>query len=159
MYNPQLARSFIFYIATLLFLGVGAMTTPQLAWYNTLTLPVFAPAPMIIAAIWCVLFYLTAYSLATFWSAKEIAHGTSFAFIVKLYLANAALIVAWNWLFFGMHLLSAAAIAAVAVLLSILVLMICLWHVSKKAAVLLAPYIVWIMFALYLNHVISILNP
>lgn len=159
MTNPHLTRSFIFYIATLLFLGVGAMTTPQLAWYSTLTLPSFAPAKLLIAVIWCVLFYLTAYSLSTFWTTRDASHGKSFGFIVKLYLLNTGLILLWNWLFFDMHLLGFAALAAIAVLLSIILLIICLWHLSKKAAILLTPYIAWIMFALYLNHIIAVLNP
>ncbi len=159
MTNPRLTRLFIFYIATLFFFAVGAVTTPQLDWYQMLVIPAWAPPPTLIAIIWCILFYLTAYSLSLFWNAGGSLHNKKFDLIVKLYLSNAGLILLWNWLFFGMHLLAAASLAALAVLISISILIVFLRKISKKSALLLTPYIAWVIFAMYLNHTLSVLNP
>jgi tryptophan-rich sensory protein len=152
----RLANYFIAYVATLLFFGVGAITTLGLDWYGTLTLPAFMPPTVLVAAVWCALFILAAWSACIVWDTA--AHTDGFRATVALYLANALLVLLWNYLFFGVHVLSAAGGAAVLVGFSVAWLMTRVRRTSRRAAYLLAPYLLWVLAALYLNYLIWSLN-
>lgn len=160
MYNhSRLPRYFIYYITTLLFFAVGAITTLGLPWYDTLVLPAWTPSDMLVALLWCVLFVCTAMSLVNFWE-KAVRRGwnTKERLTVYLYAGNALLILLWNYAFFGLHLLGLSLIAATLVGLSAVALMARTWRNSQIASLLLLPYILWMMFAVYFNYVVGLLN-
>lgn len=132
------------------------LTTPGLtAWYQTLTLPSYAPPGAIIGAVWTTLYALLATSMVIAWNAmgkkfiKELA---------PLYLVNGVLNVMWSGIFFGLHDLSGAAIAAAILTFSTAILAIANLKAAKTAALLLIPYVLWTAFATGLNTHIAILN-
>jgi tryptophan-rich sensory protein len=151
MDNSLLVRWFIYYAALVLFFAVGAITTLGLSWYHALALPAWAPSDLAVALIWCVLFLLAALS------AVELYPSASRA-VRALYAGNALLILLWNYLFFGLHALGPALLAAVAVGLSALALFAAAWPISRRAAWLLAPYLLWMLYAIALTHLIYRLN-
>lgn len=153
-----LVRSLIFYVATLLFFGVGAITTIGLEWYAGLMTPAWTPPELLVAFIWGALFLLTAYSIAIFWE-KSSTDESSFKSVLSLYLANAALILLWNYLFFGVHQLAVAFYVALAVGASVVLLMARLWKNSRTSALLLIPYFAWMVFALFFTYSVLTLNP
>lgn len=158
MKNDYLFSSyFIGYVATLLFFGVGAITTLGIDWYQTLILPTWMPPTLLIAFVWALLFLLTAFSSSIVWSREP--HDSRVRSAIALYSFNALLVLLWNYLFFGLHLLMYAGAVAVLVGLSVVVLMIRVAPISKRATWLLGPYLAWMGLALYLNHVIWSLNP
>jgi tryptophan-rich sensory protein len=66
--------------------------------------------------------------------------------------------VLWSWAFFGLQS-PLAGIAVIAVLwLLILQCIVRFWPISKNAAWLLVPYILWVSFAAFLNYTIWRLN-
>jgi len=156
--NTKLSRSFIFYVATLLFFGVGGITTLGLNWYTTLSLPWWTPPEMFVAFVWLVLFICTAVSVSIFWEQSKRA-GASFLTTIWLYIGNSLLILLWNYLFFGLHELSFAFAAAVAVGVSVLLIMIRLWKEVRTAALLLIPYFGWMLFALVYTYTVMQMNP
>lgn len=154
--DQRLARYFIYYVTTLLFFGVGAITTLGLSWYETLTVPVWTPPDIVIALVWCGLFLSAAWSLCIFWEASP--RSKMFRATVALYMVNALLILGWNYLFFGLHFLSLSFIAAIGVALSVGALMIMVRRVSTKAMILLVPYLGWVLFAAALSYAITLAN-
>lgn len=155
-HDTRLARYFIFYVATLLFFGVDAITTLGLDWYGTLMLPSFTPPELLAASAWGVLFLATALSMAAFWEAEE--NHTRLRFVSALYAGNAALVLLWNYLFFGVHLLEEALAAAVLVGLSALGIVLFVQKTSRTAAWLLTPYLAWMVFAVCFNYAVAVLN-
>ncbi len=151
------ANYFIAYVTTLMFFGVGAITTLGISWYQTLILPAWMPPTLLVAIVWALLFLLTAFSSSIVWSREP--HDSRVRRAIALYSLNALLVLLWNYLFFGLHLLMIAGVVALAVGLSVVALMIQVARISKKATWLLAPYLAWMGLALYLNHVIWALNP
>jgi len=156
--ETKLERSFIFYVATLLFFGVGAITTIGLDWYTTLQLPWWTPPELFVAFVWFVLFLCTAYSVSIFWEQSK-KGGASPRSILSLYVANSFLVLLWNYLFFGVHELGFAFAAASAVGLSVAILMFRLWNRFRNAAVLLLPYLGWMLFALAYTYAVMQMNP
>lgn len=77
---------------------------------------------------------------------------------MMFYMGNGLLILLWNYLFFGLHMLFAASLVSLVVGVSVVDLMIRVNRVSKKAAYMLIPYLVWMIFALGLNYIIWSLN-
>jgi tryptophan-rich sensory protein len=152
-----LGSMFIFYVATLLFFAIGAITTPQLGWYQTLLVPGWLPSELWIAAIWCLLFIFTTISMSLFWE-KPVA-GKESLMIAWSYMVNAALVIIWNYLFFGIHSIQAAFAASVVVGLSVVFIMIRVKRVSPASALLLVPYLLWVAIAIYIQYAIMVLNP
>lgn len=155
--ETKLERSFIFYVATLLFFGVGAITTVGLDWYTTLSLPWWTPPELFVAAVWFVLFLCTAFSVSIFWEQSK-KGGASSRTIVSLYVLNSFLVLLWSYLFFGVHELGLAFGAALAVGLSVAMLMLRLWKGFLSAALLLLPYLGWMLFALAYTYTVMVMN-
>ena len=67
--------------------------------------------------------------------------------------------VMWSWAFFGLRS-PLSGIAVIAILwVSILLTIIKFWPISRSAALLLVPYLLWVSFAAYLNYTVWSLNP
>ena len=81
-----------------------------------------------------------------------------FRTVMYLYMGNALLILLWNYAFFGLHSLLAGFLVALLVLVSVLVLFTLIWRTSQKAALLLAPYLLWMLLATYLMYMIWMMN-
>jgi len=67
--------------------------------------------------------------------------------------------VLWSFLFFGLRSPLLGFIGIVLLWISIVATIISFHKVSKKAAYLLVPYLLWVSFAAILNFSITILNP
>lgn len=157
--HSRLPRYFIYYITTLLFFAVGAITTLGLPWYDTLLLPKWTPSDEVVALLWCVLFVCTAVSLVNFWErAMRRGWSASERRTVYLYAGNALLILLWNYAFFGLHLLGFSLLTATLVGVSAAALMARTWRNSQTASLLLLPYMLWMIFAVYFNYVVGLLN-
>lgn len=148
---------FTFYAATLVFFAIGIVTTIGLTWYEGLRIPVWTPPELVIASIWGTLFLTTVISLNMFCDTCTVLT-KSFRNTVLIYMGNALLILLWNYLFFGVHLLVLALWAAILVGISVLVLIMRVKERSKTAAWLLAPYFAWMLYAIAINYAVLLLN-
>lgn len=147
----RLAEWFIFYISGLLFFTVGAITSLGLEWYSALTVPSWTPSTFVIVVIWCVVFIGMALSAAQVWK-------NGFHTRLGWYGLNVVLLLLWNYVFFGAHLLSLSLGMATLVLLAVIGLVASNWRTARKAAWLLFPYLAWMLFALPLTYFIAMSN-
>ena len=158
MKNDRLVRDFfIFYVASLVFFAVGIITTLGLGWYGGLNTPVWAPPELFVAAIWGMLFITTVISLSLFCD-RQATFTKSLRNTVLMYMGNALLILLWNYLFFGIHTLVLALWVAIAVGISVLIIILRVKNASKMAAWLLAPYLVWVTYAVAINYAVILMN-
>ncbi len=153
----RLINSFIFYVAVLFFLGIGAATLPQLPWYYALTRPVWTPSHVVVSTIWLLIFLSTAASLSKYWD--TVTHDRTFRWTVRMYAGMALLVLLWNYLFFGAHMVALSVWAAALVTLAILAILLRVRTASAKAALYMVPFLVWGIFATYIVHVIALFNP
>lgn len=126
-------------------------------WYTTLNKPSFTPPNELFAPVWTALYILMGISAGIVWS-KGYHHiwvKTALYHFVFQLLFNAL----WSIVFFGLKnpLLGLVVILA----LLILIMLTIKWFriISKPAAYLLVPYVLWVGFAAALNYKIWELNP
>lgn len=77
---------------------------------------------------------------------------------VTVFLVNLAMQILWTYVFFY----QARFVAGLTIIVLLIITAVCLfysfWHLSKTAAYLLVPYILWLLFAAYLNWAVVALN-
>ncbi len=140
------------------FLG-GRLTSGGLAWYKTINLPAWTPGGGVIGAVWTILFILSAISALIVWnSSARSGQADRWKWIFVIFIVNALLNIFWSWLFFGQHQMGWAILEAGLLDVSVWVLVILIWPVSRGAAALLLPYGAWAAFATFLTYSVWKLN-
>ncbi|MBI3036152.1 tryptophan-rich sensory protein [Candidatus Woesearchaeota archaeon] len=127
-------------------------------WYATLQKPSFNPPGWVFGPVWTLLYLLMGISFYLIWNKsdnfrKKGAKVAASAFGIQL-----ALNVLWSLLFFGLKSPIAAFVCIVALWLAVLVTIMKFNRISKAAAMLLMPYLLWVSFAALLNFSIVLLN-
>jgi len=131
---------------------IGSLfTSPTIStWYATLQKPSFNPPNWIFSPVWILLFLLMGISLYLMWEKgfeNKKAKTAFFIFGVQLILN-----ILWSILFFYLQSPLYAFIEIIILWLAILLTIISFYNISKPAAYLLLPYILWVIFAGYLNY-------
>lgn len=169
-FDPRPARGSIWRAAIILvplLLVLGGLSaqisgsTEDNRWYQTLVLPALQPPGPVFGIAWSILYSMIAIAAAIIWGHKDGAGrgapGRSLA--LGLFALGFAINLTWSPVFFRLHLI----VPALAIIGVMLVLAIATTfafaRVSRVAAWLLVPYMVWLGFALMLNASIWRLNP
>ncbi len=143
-------------VAALAVAFTGGLLTKIGPWYRGLRKPSWQPPDWLFGPAWTLIFALTAWAGVLAW--QNAASRATRTEIIALFAVNGVLNVAWSWLFFTLRRPDWA-LAEVALLwLSILALIVGLAPISPGAAWFLAPYLLWVSFASYLNLTIVRLN-
>ncbi len=134
---------------------VGSLfTAPSIpVWYAALTKPALTPLAWVFGPVWTTLFVLMGAAAALVWMRMDL-HGRRAKFALALFGTQLVLNVLWSALFFGLHNPGAAFIEIIVLWLAILATLIAFAGVSRAAAWLLVPYLLWVGFAGYLNFAI-----
>lgn len=126
------------------------------AWYAGLKKPSFAPPNWLFGPAWITLYLLMAVAACLVWQ-KGLKHpgvrAALAAFAVQL-LLNAL----WSPAFFGLRSPLAGAVVIVLLWLAIVMTLLLFWKLSRPAALLLLPYLLWVSYASALNISIYFLN-
>ena len=148
-------------IAVVICLLVGALSSIATQssvndWYLTLNKPSFNPPNWIFAPVWTTLYVMMGVAAGIVWG-KGFHHiwvKTGLYHFGFQLLLNAM----WSLVFFGLKEPFYALLIIIA--LAILIVLTIKWFnvVSKKAAWLLVPYLLWVLFATALNYKIWELN-
>lgn len=124
-------------------------------WYQTLTKPPFTPPASYFPIAWGILYTLMTIA---FFLVLSKPHSQDKYIAVNLFLFQLVLNFTWSYVFFEIQSIMLGLID-VALLLILLTLTIYYFlKVSKLAGILLIPYLLQVIFALYLNAGFAILN-
>lgn len=138
---------------------IGTLFTPGEAytsWYATIEKPVFTPPSWVFGPVWTTLYLLMGVAAFLVWQrglgsvAVRVALGW---FLVQLVL-NAL----WSPVFFGLHRIGLALVVIVLLWAAIIIIIYYFSRVSRVAAALLVPYLLWVSFATVLNASLWWLN-
>jgi len=137
---------------------VGAFfTTPSIAtWYAALQKPLFSPPNWIFGPVWTILYVLMGLSMYLVWTGGK---NKSISGAFTLFGTQLFLNVLWSIIFFGMKSPFYAFIEIVVLWIAIILTIRNFQNISKTAALLLIPYVLWVSFAAVLNYSIFVLNP
>lgn len=122
----------------------GAAAAGSSGVYANLELPAWAPPAQLFSPVWIALYVLIAAAGWLVWRASGIQGAGAF---LTVYAVQLALNAAWTPLFFGAGLYGAALIDIVLLAVAVAVTIVLAWRHSRTAALLLAPYLAWVVFA------------
>lgn len=134
----------------------SALTQPNLDWYASLTKPSFTPPNSVFPIVWTILFAMMAVSVWLVWrgGADEGDKRTALIWFGIQLVLN----VLWSFAFFFMHSPPFGFGVILALLVAIVVTIVFFARVSRAAALLLVPYVLWVGFATGLNFALWALN-
>ncbi len=124
-------------------------------WYPTLRQPPLSPPDWLFAPVWTLLYALMAIAAWLAWRTRVSSCRSSG---LRMWAIQLLLNFVWTAVFFRAHA-PAFALLDLAILIAAIVLTMRPFHTIRPlAAWLLAPYLAWTCFALYLNAGVALLN-
>jgi len=124
-------------------------------WYQSLHRPPLTPPDWIFGPVWTVLYIMIALSIFLFVKNRKKEDGLALYFLVALHLlAN----FSWTALFFRLQSPGLALIDIAVLDISLMVMIYYFRKTSRIASILLWPYLLWVLFATYLNVAFYVLN-
>lgn len=124
------------------------------SFYAQLSKPSWAPPAGVFGPVWTVLYALMGVAAWMVWRSPA---PKSTALI--LFGAQLAANVLWSWLFFAWRQGALAAVEILVLLALIVATIVAFWRISRLAALLLVPYLLWVSFASVLTWAVWRSNP
>lgn len=135
--------------------GLGALASHSaMETFESLVQPPLAPPGWLFPVVWTVLYILMGISAAIIYTSPQGDRRGA----LGIYAAQLAVNLGWTVLFFPFGLYLAALIWLLALILLIVCMILRFCRIDPRAAYLQLPYLVWCLFAAYLNFGIYVLN-
>lgn len=146
--------SLVIWIPTLILIGsiIGSLTKPEIStWYITLNRAPLTPPNYVFPVAWTILYGAIGTCGWVIWSTKSFSN---LKLIKSLYLIQ--LILNWSWtpLFFYYHLTGFSLLVLVAMDILVGMIIYLAYPKIRSVSLLMIPYLLWIVFASYLNFYI-----
>lgn len=141
----------VFLIVCLSVFAFGGLFQPG-DWYAALILPPWTPPNLAFPIVWSALYIFIAFAGWLIFASDQ-------KDLKILWIGQLVLNALWSWIFFGRHwvLIGAADIILIDIL--VVCLIVKAWSVGERgAALLLSPYLAWILLATSLNVYIALVN-
>jgi translocator protein len=159
-------RRIEYLIAAILFCElIGILGTPVTmaaisTWYASLIKPEFSPPNWIFGPVWTLLYALMGISLYMVWmKVEKKKNNKKLRLALYYFFAQLGVNFLWSIFFFGLRSPILGLIDIAILLVLIVQTMRIFEQISKPAAYLLVPYLLWVSFATVLNVSILLLNP
>ena len=152
-------KKLIFSIFICLFAGFigSSFTTPAITnWYAMLQKPSFAPPNWVFFPVWTALFIMMGISLFLVW--QKGLEDKKVKTAIYIFVAQLVLNILWSVAFFGLRSPILGLVEIIILWIAILATILTFKKLSKTAAYLLIPYILWVSYAAFLNFLIWRLN-
>jgi tryptophan-rich sensory protein len=135
----------------------SVFTIPAIStWYNVINKPGFTPPGWLFGPVWIALYALMGLAAGLVWilgARKKGIRPALMAFDIQI-----ALNVLWSFLFFGLRNPLYGLLDIITLWLAIAATIVGFYRLSKRAAWLLVPYLLWVSIALLLNLYVWRLN-
>lgn len=127
------------------------------SWYDGLQKSPLTPPSWTFGVIWPALYLLMGLAAALVY--RSAARRQDKRAALNLFAVQLIVNLTWSWVFFKLHMIGGAAVHIAILWILVLVTLLSFRKVSRAAAVLLLPYMLWVSFAAYLAFSIWRLNP
>lgn len=124
------------------------------SWYLNINKPSFNPPNWIFGPVWTGLFILMGISLYLIWQKGINKNNPALIIFSIQYVLN----IAWSFFFFYLQNPLAGLIEIIILWIFIILTIYYFYLISKTAAYLLLPYLIWVSFASILNFMLYYLN-
>lgn len=125
-------------------------------WYVNITKPLLTPPGWLFGPVWVVLYAMMGTAAYLVW--EKGLHKKEVRIALVMFIVQLAFNSAWSLLFFGLQSPGWALIDITLLWFVILATIVLFMRVSRVAAWLLVPYILWVTFAASLNYSIWVMN-
>lgn len=127
----------------------GALVTQLGPWYYGLKKPSWQPPDWLFGPAWTTIFLLMAIAFVLAW--EQLPEPADRWRLTGLFALNGGLNTLWSFLFFGQRRPDLALIEIVPFFGSIVLLVMTVAPLDRRAAWAFVPYLCWVMFATVLN--------
>lgn len=135
---------------------IGALTSDSVnSWYQQLAKASLNPPPLAFPIVWTALYIMIAIAG---WSLWQTATPKRKSLVCGLFILQTIMNWMWSFIFFEAHMLGLAFAWIVALIIVVAILILLSWSLSRRSALLLIPYLLWISFASYLSGSVWVLN-
>ncbi|MGD9162226.1 MAG: tryptophan-rich sensory protein [Desulfobacteraceae bacterium] len=124
-------------------------------WYETLQRPRLTPPDWVFGPVWTVLYVMIAVSIFLFIRRYKSENGYGIYVLIVLHLIFN---LSWTGIFFGLKAPSLALIDIILLDISLVFMIRYFRQADVVSSILLWPYLIWVLFATYLNASFYILN-
>lgn len=125
--------------------------------YSQINLPPFAPPTIVFPIGWTILYILMGISSAIIYTARNSpandVRNSLITYCIQLIINGI-----WSIIFFSLNAYLLSFVWLLVMLAAIIIMINFFARISKTAAYLQIPYVLWVIFAGYLNLMIYILN-
>ena len=137
---------------------LGSFTTADSVktWYADLYRPSFTPPDWAFGVVWPILYVMMGISAFIIWN-KGLGN-RQVKVAIGLFILQLILNGLWTPIFFGLHMMALALAEIMLLWVAIIMTIFAFWRISRAAAYLLLPYILWVSFAIALNAALWHLN-
>ena len=132
----------------------GLLAMGGIRAFDSLVKPLLSPPGFVFPIVWTILYALMGISSYIIYNENSYYSDC----FLKIYLINLFVNFLWTPLFFGLNLRLFSFIWIILLDIVIVYMIICFYKINKKAAYLQIPYLIWSLFATYLNLAFYILN-
>ena len=145
----------LFFIITYSASFIGGMATISFKepWYSELIKSNYNPPDWIFAPVWTILYLMMTLAIWFFWHSKNRDMNT-----IYIYFIHIVFNTTWSIIFFGLHQILFALIVLLVLIFLIIILIIRFKRVNLVSYYLMIPYLLWTLYALFLNFNLLILN-
>ena len=145
----------LFFIITYSASFIGGMATISFKepWYSELIKSNYNPPDWIFAPVWTALYLMMTLAIWFFWHSKNRDMNT-----IYIYFIHIVFNTTWSIVFFGLHQILFAFIVLLILIFLIVILIIRFKRVNLTSYYLMIPYLLWTLYALFLNFNLLILN-
>lgn len=134
----------------------GFITRDSFEIYSQLNLPPFSPPGWVFPVAWSILYFAMGIASGLVLSSGASQEQTMSA--LRLYILQLAVNFVWPILFFGQSLYLISFFWLLLLLLLVILVTIWFYRIIPSAGILLIPYLMWLIFAGYLNFGVYFLN-
>ena len=148
----------------ILSIGVGALagfiTKDSAQIYAQYNKPIFSPSDMVLGIVWSILYILMGISAYLIYNTPTSSQEENKVKYNALFIFFLQLVVNFFWpiIYFNLNQVLFAFIWIILLLILVIYMVKLFFTINKPAALLQIPYILWLLFASYLNLGIYILN-
>ena len=144
---------FFFITFSASFVGRLATISSKEPWYSQLIKSNYNPPDWIFPPIWLTLYLMMTIAIWLFWHSKKRDMNT-----IYIYFIHIVFNTTWSIVFFGLHQIFLALVVLIVLIFLIIILIQRFKRVNLLSYYLMIPYLLWTVYALFLNFNLLVLN-
>ena len=127
-------------------------------WYQSLNRLPISPPDWVFAPVWTTLYAFMSIAIWIVYEKTKVSEQSFSKKIINIYFYHLVINLTWSFVFFYYHLIFAAFINIIFLIIAISVLMVLYFPRSRISFILMVPYLLWVIFASVLNFGLYLIN-